>query len=151
MTRRRPVVFGEVLFDRFPDGERRLGGAPLNVAVHLAGLGADPLLVSRVGADPAGADVRAALDRHQIDTAGLQLDTQRSTGAVDVRFTDGEPSFDILNDRAWDAIASPPAFAVVDRTTPALLYHGVLATRAETSRQTLADSARGSTCPASST
>ena len=30
----RPVVFGEVLFDCFPDGSRVLGGAPFNVAWH---------------------------------------------------------------------------------------------------------------------
>jgi fructokinase len=28
-------VFGEVLFDYFPDGSRVLGGAPFNVAWHL--------------------------------------------------------------------------------------------------------------------
>ncbi len=29
-------VFGEVLFDHFPDGRRVLGGAPFNVAWNLA-------------------------------------------------------------------------------------------------------------------
>jgi len=28
-------IFGEVLFDHFPDGSRVLGGAPFNVAWHL--------------------------------------------------------------------------------------------------------------------
>jgi len=36
----RPVLFGEVLFDHFPDGSEVLGGAPFNVAWHLQGLGA---------------------------------------------------------------------------------------------------------------
>ncbi len=31
----RPLVFGEVLFDHFPDGGVVLGGAPFNVAAHL--------------------------------------------------------------------------------------------------------------------
>ncbi|MEM7234470.1 MAG: hypothetical protein AAF517_19985, partial [Planctomycetota bacterium] len=43
----RPVVFGEVLFDRFPDGRSILGGACFNVAWNLRGLGLDPLFVSR--------------------------------------------------------------------------------------------------------
>ena len=38
----RPVVFGEVLFDCFEDGSKVLGGAPFNVAWHLAGFGAEP-------------------------------------------------------------------------------------------------------------
>ena len=33
-----PVVFGEVLFDCFPDGSAVLGGAPFNVAWHLHGM-----------------------------------------------------------------------------------------------------------------
>lgn len=44
----RIVSFGEVLFDIFDDGAR-LGGAPLNLAVHLHRLGAESLLVSAVG------------------------------------------------------------------------------------------------------
>ena len=51
---KRPVLFGEVLHDCFPDGSRVLGGAPLNVAWHLRALGLDPYLVSRVGDDAAG-------------------------------------------------------------------------------------------------
>ena len=54
---RRPVIFGEVLFDHFPDGARVLGGAPFNVAWHLQAFGSAPLFVSRVGNDPAGREV----------------------------------------------------------------------------------------------
>jgi sugar/nucleoside kinase (ribokinase family) len=50
----RPIVsYGELLWDRFPDGER-LGGCAANVAFHLAQLGAHALLVSRVGDDELG-------------------------------------------------------------------------------------------------
>ena len=41
----RIVSFGEVLFDIFDDGAR-LGGAPLNLAVHLHRLGVESLLGS---------------------------------------------------------------------------------------------------------
>ncbi len=44
------LVFGEVLYDIFPDAEV-LGGAPFNVARHLAGFGSGALLISRVGRD----------------------------------------------------------------------------------------------------
>lgn len=49
----RIVSFGEVLFDIFDDGAR-LGGAPLNLAVHLHRLGVESLLVSAVGQDTLG-------------------------------------------------------------------------------------------------
>jgi fructokinase len=47
----RPCIFGEVLFDHFPDGRQVLGGAPFNVAWHLQAFGASPFMVSKVGAD----------------------------------------------------------------------------------------------------
>ena len=46
-----PLVFGEVLWDCFPDGQQVLGGAPFNVAWHLHAFGISPLFVSRVGQD----------------------------------------------------------------------------------------------------
>jgi fructokinase len=49
------AVFGEALVDQFPD-RVVMGGAPFNVARHLAGLGFSPLMITRIGADPAGED-----------------------------------------------------------------------------------------------
>ena len=54
-------IFGEVLFDHFPDGNRVLGGAPFNVAWHLQAFGQSPRLVSRIGRDPEGRQVREAM------------------------------------------------------------------------------------------
>ena len=50
----RPLIFGEVLFDRFPDGSIVLGGAPFNIAWHLQAFKQSPLFISRVGDDPLG-------------------------------------------------------------------------------------------------
>lgn len=124
----RPVIFGEVLFDRFEDGSEVLGGAPFNVAWNLRGLGLDPLLVSRVGDDDAGRRIRAAMDAFGLDTAAIQIDPVHPTGAVDVRVVDGEPRFDIVAGAAWDFIEAPSLDA-----PPALLYHGSLALRSRTS------------------
>ena len=38
------TVFGEVLFDQFPDGANVLGGAPFNVAWHLKALNLSAVL-----------------------------------------------------------------------------------------------------------
>src|SRR5438270_6041309 len=52
------VGIGEALFDIFPTGARKLGGAPLNFAVHanqlVRALGGRGVAVSRVGTDDLG-------------------------------------------------------------------------------------------------
>jgi fructokinase len=123
-------VFGEVLFDHFPDGRRVLGGAPFNVAWHLQAFGQAPCFISRVGDDPQGEAVRRAMQDWGMRTDHLQLDMQRPTGSVEVRFSDGEPDYEIVEDCAYDAIA------VVDKPLECrLLYHGTLALRETRSRR----------------
>ena len=93
---RRLCIFGEVLYDHFPDGQRVLGGAPFNVAWHLQAFGEAPLLLSRVGADPEGESVRRAMRDWGMDDAGLGTDPERPTGRVSVVFEGGEPRYDIV-------------------------------------------------------
>ncbi len=126
-------IFGEVLFDHFPDGKRVLGGAPFNVAWHLQAFRQAPRFISRVGADPEGATIRAAMRDWGMDTGGLQVDAQRPTGRVSVRFADGEPHYDIVRPCAYDAIEPVPVASEACR----VLYHGTLALRDATSRQTV--------------
>ena len=76
---RRVVVFGEVLFDRFPDGSEVLGGAPFNVAWNLQAFDARPLLVSRVGNDRLGRRILAAMKDWGMDLGGMQVDEHRPT------------------------------------------------------------------------
>lgn len=130
----RPILFGEVLFDRFPDGTEVLGGAPFNVAWHLRGFGADPLFISRVGEDDAGRRVRLAMTAWGMDSAGLQSDPDHPTGAVRIDLIGGEPRFEILPDQAYDFVylAEMP-----ELERPAFLYHGSLALRRAESRTTL--------------
>ncbi|MEO5342633.1 MAG: carbohydrate kinase [Gammaproteobacteria bacterium SHHR-1] len=124
-----PVLFGEVLFDCFDDGSRILGGAPFNVAWHLQGFGLRPILISRVGDDPLGHQIRRRMIDWGMSSAGLQLDSRYPTGEVQVRIQNGQPSYDIVSDRAWDHIearALPPL-------RPGLLYHGSLGLRSDDS------------------
>lgn len=123
---KRPVLFGEVLFDCFPDGNHVLGGAPFNVAWHLQGFGAKPLLISRVGDDALGEQILQAMRDWGMDCTGIQQDHNYPTGAVNVHLEQGEPHFKILPDQAYDQIAQEQLPTCVD---PALLYHGSLALR----------------------
>lgn len=133
-TLNRPLVFGEVLFDRFPDGSTVLGGAPFNVAWNLKALGLDPLLVSRVGRDDLGKDILAAMESWGLDTAGVQNDDVHPTGTVEVTLEDGEPRFEIAAGRAYDFIAAEELPTVAGA---GVLYHGSLALRTEASRLAL--------------
>ena len=126
---RRPIIFGEVLFDAFPDGNRVLGGAPFNVAWHLQGFGVSPLFISRIGNDSAGEQVRAAMAGWGMDMSGVQIDDVHPTGVVSVTFDDGSPCFEILPEQAYDFIDADDALAAVVDTHPALLYSGTLAVR----------------------
>ena len=128
----RICVFGEVLFDHFPDGKRVLGGAPFNVAWHLQAFGQSPLFISRVGQDPEGQLIRDAMERWGMATERLQIDEQHPTGRVTVELVDGEPSYDIVRPAAWDAIETERAGYGCG-----ILYHGTLALREQASRMTL--------------
>ena len=128
------TVFGEVLFDRFPGGEKILGGAPFNVAWHLQAFGRSPLFVSRVGDDEEGREITQAMQAWGMDTAGVQLDREHPTGQVAVSLQGGEPSYDIVDRVAYDFIEKDQ---IEQRPCP-LLYHGSLGLRHSTSRASLA-------------
>ena len=97
------VGLGEALFDLLPAGPV-LGGAPLNVAVHAHQLGAEGILVSRVGRDEFGDRIRKELASRSMSADHLQTDPDRPTGTVQVTLRNGEPQYDIVPDVAWDAI-----------------------------------------------
>jgi fructokinase len=143
---KRPVIYGEVLFDCFPDGNQVLGGAPFNVAWHLCGFGENPLLISRIGQDSAGDQVRQAMTTWGMETIGLQTDPQRLTGAVQIKLVNGEPIFDIVPGRAYDAICLAELPDLDDHSI-AFLYHGTLALRQAESRMTLETMTASLTAP----
>lgn len=131
---KRPLIFGEALFDRFADGSEVLGGAPFNVAWNLRGLGQDPLFISRVGKDGLGDRILESMDGFGLDTSGVQSDPVHSTGTVEVKVVDGEPEFEIVADRAWDFIEAP-----ADKEIGAsVIYHGSLAMRNDTCAASMA-------------
>lgn len=96
--------YGEILWDVFPDG-KRLGGAPLNVALRLHSFGAEVAMISALGNDALGKEALSAIKTLGLDTSYLQRN-DKATGQVAVTLDDkGSPSYDIVPDVAWDAIA----------------------------------------------
>lgn len=136
------VMFGEVLFDHLPGGDRVMGGAPLGVAWHLKGFGLDPLLISAVGADAAGEEILAAMQAWGLRTDGIQVLDHLPTGRVDVRLAQnlpaGEPAYTIPENQAWDTIeidAMQQAWPRPDPAALTLLYHGSLALRSRNNQR----------------
>jgi len=126
------IIFGEVLFDCFPDGEQVLGGAPFNVAWHLQAFGDQPRFVSRVGDDLQGNKIISAMTKWGMDTDSLQIDAQHPTGRVDVVLMDDEPHYTITPNCAYDFI---DVAEIKNPAAKAILYHGTLALRNPVTRQ----------------
>jgi fructokinase len=133
----RPLVVGEVLFDCFPDGNVVLGGAPFNVAWHLQGFGLNPLMVSAVGNDENGQRVLDAMRQWGMDHSAVQVLDKFPTGQVTVSLDNGQPSYEICADQAYDNIKLEVLENQLGNTKISLLYHGSLITRTENSRSLL--------------
>jgi fructokinase len=109
MKSKSPTVtcIGELLWDVLPGG-RTLGGAPANVAYHVARLGLPVRIVSRIGRDEAGEAARAALQSRGLPIHDLQWDDALPTGAANVTLdASGQAGYSFETPAAWDALAPP--------------------------------------------
>lgn len=122
----RPVIFGEVLFDIFQDGSVVLGGAPFNVAWHLQAFGMNPLFISRIGKDSLGEIIIKRMTKWKMDISAIQHDVKHDTGTVRVVLNCDEPSFNIVQDCAYDFIE---ADKIPTLPKNSIIYHGSLALR----------------------
>lgn len=136
---KRPMIIGEALFDEFDDGNVTLGGAPFNVAWHLQGFALNPVFVTRIGNDPLGDSILQSMQTWGMDTAGVQRDSVYPTGRVKVHLDNGQPSFSIIDNQAYDFIASDAivALSVWQEKAISRFYHGSLIARNSTSRTSL--------------
>lgn len=130
------VVFGEALVDDFGT-EQVVGGAPFNVARHLAAFMAPQLMLTRIGNDKNGAVVHAEFERFAMSEAGLQIDKMEETGRVLVERSTRGHRFAILPGQAYDFINPEQALAALDKVEASVLYFGTLAQRSARSRDTL--------------
>ncbi|MFI4910461.1 MAG: carbohydrate kinase [Sedimentisphaeraceae bacterium JB056] len=131
------LSFGEVLFDVI-NGKEHLGGASMNFAAHLSRLGVEAYILSACGNDE-----RGSIARRQIKDLGISLDFLNTTngyqtGIVDVQLQNGQPSYDIVQDVAYDHIVySKEQLADMASIGADAFYFGSLAQRNEVSRSTL--------------
>lgn len=132
LTSPKVTLFGEILFDVFEDGPR-LGGAPLNLAVHLHRLGAEVHLISAVGNDALGEVALKEITRQGLDTSQIAK-LPHPTGTVTVKLDERKvPTYEFSSDCAYDHIPLPES----DELDGDLFCFGTLAQRSAESRKTL--------------
>jgi len=130
------VCFGEVLWDIFPT-HKKIGGAPLNVALRINSFGVETTMISRVGADENGEDILSFLSSQEITTDLIQVTKEYKTGAVHVMINEkGNASYDILYPSAWDKIVETEIMDKVISEADFFVF-GSLACRDEVTRTTL--------------
>ncbi len=128
------LVFGEILWDII-DGVPHLGGAPLNFAAHSQRFGSRAAIISCLGNDALGQKALNLVHQLDIDISYIQQ-TEHPTGTVPVKIINGQPSYDITKEVAFDYIDKQllPSFAPSEFD---LFYFGSLIQRNKTSREAL--------------
>jgi len=130
------VGIGELLWDIFPDG-RELGGAPANFAYHFNALGGEGLIVSCLGPDRSGDEILKRLDTLSLTRKYITVDAEHLTGTVAINIgVEGEPSFTIHGNAAWDYIPHSQLLMELGENVDAISF-GTLAQRSEVSRDTI--------------
>ncbi|MEO2092007.1 MAG: carbohydrate kinase [Gemmataceae bacterium] len=125
------VGVGELLWDVFPDGRKVAGGAPFNFAFHCHNLGHEAAVVSRVGDDDLGRELRAEVRRLGLSDEFIQTDPKHPTGTVRVTVdAAGQPSYEIVQNVAWDHIGWTPELEQLGTTAKAIGF-GTLAMRSD--------------------
>ncbi len=130
------VCFGEVLWDVFPS-HKKVGGAPLNVALRMKELGVESTIISRVGLDEDGDEILSYINNQNVSSASIQVGEDYKTGVVNVMINEkGNASYDILYPSSWDKITLTNEMIKKVSESDVFIF-GSLICRDETSRTTL--------------
>ncbi|MCB9302853.1 MAG: carbohydrate kinase [Lewinellaceae bacterium] len=130
------ICFGEVLWDLLPTG-RIAGGAPMNVAFHVNQMGMQSKMISSIGDDDLGKELKRFMENKGISTDLIQTDNTFPTGIVNVILDNGGyPSYEIVSPVAWDYIRPDDKAKDLVKSADALVF-GSLACRTERNKRTL--------------
>ncbi|MGM9604426.1 MAG: carbohydrate kinase [Faecousia sp.] len=138
------VAVGEVLIDLTQKGVDELGvgqyaanpgGAPANLAVAAARLGASTAFVGKVGRDAFGKYLRAVLEENNVDTTGLLEDAKEHTTLAVVSVDEtGERSFSFYRDPSADVNLRPEEIPAGLLKETRILHFGSVSLTAEPAR-----------------
>ncbi len=124
------LSFGEILWDVYPDA-KYLGGASLNFGAHVAKQGGEAYMLSALGNDELGAEAIEITKKWGINVKYVSILNEHKTGACVVTLDEkGIPSYDLLDNVAYDYIEAPEVFEEKFNA----FYFGTLALRHEENR-----------------
>ena len=135
------IAVGEVLIDLTQTGysgqgiplfAANPGGAPANVAVAAARLGASCAFVGKVGRDGFGAYLRRVLEENGVNSAGVRTGEGATTLAVVSLSPEGERSFQFL--RGADRELTPKEISLEGLKETRVLHFGSVSLTAEPAR-----------------
>ncbi|SHG46326.1 fructokinase [Salegentibacter echinorum] len=130
------LSFGEVLFDVF-ENEKRIGGAPLNIALRINSLGFPVAVISAVGDDNNGNLILDHLRQKKVNTSAIKVLQNYPTGKVIVSLDDnGVADYTIAQPVAWDFISLNKTAVSLAVASDVIIY-GSLASRNEVSKASL--------------
>lgn len=130
------ACFGEVLWDVFPT-HKKIGGAPLNVALRLQSFNNDVSIISSVGNDEQGKEIVDFIKESGINTEEIQIQKDFKTSKVIVNLDEtGSASYTIEFPCAWDNIELKTSSKTIVKNSNAFIF-GSLATRNRTTKETL--------------
>ena len=130
------LCYGEILFDVFDD-QKLPGGAPFNVSAHLSQLGLSSTIISSVGNDTDGIELIKFAENKGVAINFIQINEKYPTGTVLIQKDENLDSiYTITEPVAWDFIKTSSSLIETVTNTPYFVF-GSLATRSETSRNTL--------------
>ncbi len=130
------VCFGEVLWDVFPT-HKKIGGAPLNVAIRQSSFNNQVTMISAIGNDDLGKKILDFINQKGIDTKFIQVLEDFTTGEVAVTLDKkGGATYQIVHPKAWDKIEFTEVAAEIVKQADAFVF-GSLIGRDEVSKNTL--------------
>lgn len=131
------VGIGETVWDIFPDGDRRLGGAPANFVYYSQLFGRRSFLVSRIGDDDLGKETIFLMAQYGLNIDYVQIDTIHPTGTVRVVLDSAAvPVFTIQENVAWDYLQKSQSLQSLAKKADAICF-GSLAFRSSQFRETI--------------
>ncbi|KAF2508089.1 carbohydrate kinase family protein [Flavobacterium foetidum] len=130
------VSYGEVLWDVF-ENEKKIGGAPLNVALRMKTFGCDAAIISCVGNDADGEAIIHHIQNLGLDKQSIIKSEKFATGLVLVTLDEsGSATYEISYPSAWDKIELTVEAEKLVSEADVLIY-GSLVCRDHVSRTTL--------------
>lgn len=132
------VAYGEVLWDVFED-KKKIGGAPLNVALRMKTLGCEVAMISCVGNDEDGKAILNHVKQLGLQTDAIMQSETFPTGLVKVTLDErGSATYQINYPSAWDKIVlnNQAETSVINAD---VLIYGSLVCRDKVSRDSLED------------